>query len=161
MANCSNCKYLATEDKPCQNCKKYDLWNEKAEKKGCEMKTISNADLEEMRLFRGEGCSLLELSRGYEIGIQNVKKLLCITTKAKNGDKEVIIQDKLKKYKTYWNMFGIGDNILILDTENNRTRRAKIRNKTATNIIIDHESIMFSQLVDGTRKIKKLEEELN
>ena len=72
MANCSNCKYLATEDKPCQNCKKYDLWNEKAEKRG-----------------------------------------------------------------------------------------AKILNITATNIITAAESIMFSQIVDRTRKIKKLEEELN
>ena len=34
MANCSNCKYLVMKDKPCQNRKKYDLWNEKAEKRG-------------------------------------------------------------------------------------------------------------------------------
>jgi len=119
------------------------------------MKTITDADIKDMKEFKTLGYSISKIAQEYNMGIARVKKFIGLTTRSYDCAKETV-QETNRRAKIYWNTFKIGDNIIILNAEKKQTRHAKILNMTATNIITAAESIMFSQLVDGTRKIKKI-----
>ena len=124
-------------------------------KKGCEMKTITDADIKDIKEFITLGYSISKIAQEYNMGIARVKKFLGLTTRMYDCEKEIVTELN-KRARKYWNTFETGDNIIILNAKKKQTRRAKILNITATNIITAAESIMFSQIVDGTRKIKKI-----
>jgi len=118
------------------------------------MKKITDADAKDMKEFKTLGYNISIIAQEYNMGIARVKKFLGLTTRMYDCEKEIVTELN-KRAKLYWNTFKTGNNIIILNAEKKQTRRAKILNMTATNIITAAESIMFSQLVDGTRKIKK------